>query len=79
VNLNSNYLSNYFKAQTGQNLWTYILEKRMEKACQLLMESNLKVFEIAHLCGYQNDKYFLKLFKSRFGISPKEYRINPKA
>lgn len=79
----SNYLSiNYslfswtFKQHTGRNFVNYLKDIRMEKAKELLAETDKKILEISKEVGYDNEKHFMKLFKSTFGISPSEYRKN---
>ena len=52
----------------------YVQNKKLEKARQLLSESNLNNIEIAHQCGFKNVKYFYSWFHKNFEISPREYR-----
>lgn len=73
VFLNSNYLSDLFKAETGTNFKDYITEKRMEKACSLL-KTPMRIADIALQAGYRDAKHFSKAFKKFVGISPKEYQ-----
>lgn len=73
VYLNSTYLSELFKTETGKNFKDYILEKRMELACELL-KSPMKISDIAIKAGYSDAKHFSKTFKKYKGISPKEYQ-----
>jgi len=65
-----------FKAVTGQTFSGYITQKKMEKACELLMHSNLYVAEIAYRLGYKNAGSFSVQFKKYTGILPSEYRLN---
>lgn len=69
-----NYFSQIFKAQLGVNFTDYLNEYRIKKAKKLLSDLKLKVYEVAELSGYQNYKYFNKVFKRYTGYSPKEYR-----
>lgn len=48
--------------------------KRIDCSKQLLLENNLKVYEIAEQVGYKNVDYFHKKFKKYVGISPVEFR-----
>ncbi|MGG1555581.1 helix-turn-helix domain-containing protein [Paenibacillus ferrarius] len=68
------YLSFLFKQVEGINLTDYITQVRMDKAKQLLLGSNLKTYEIANRVGYQDEKYFSRLFKKRIGMTPTEFR-----
>lgn len=74
VYLSSGYLAQSFKKETGRSLGSYVIEKRMEKARQLLQEGELSVSEVAVAVGYDNFTYFSRLFKTKVGKSPKEFR-----
>ena len=68
------YVSFIFKKETGSNLIKYLTDYRMQKAKELLENSNKKIVDISRMCGYQNQSYFNKLFKNYYGITPKQYR-----
>lgn len=68
------YISNLFKNETGQNLIKYLTAYRMQKAADLLRQTNKKVVDISHAVGYMNPPYFGQLFKSTYGMSPGAYR-----
>lgn len=72
--LHSNYLSRLFKEKTGKNFIDYLTEIRMEKAKELLRNTEYKIIEICAMTGYDNPRYFSKLFKSCTGMTPREYR-----
>jgi two-component system, response regulator YesN len=74
VYLNPSYLSNLFKIQTGENFLNYVTRVRMEKAMELLRETDRKPGEVAGILGYQNPKYFTKVFKEFSGLTPTDYR-----
>lgn len=65
-----------FKAITGQTFSGYVTQKKMEKACELLMHSNLYVAEIAYRLGYKNAGSFSVQFKKYAGVLPSEYRTH---
>lgn len=71
------YLSRLFKQHTGKNFSDYVMAKRMERAASLLSSYRYEIWEISDLLGYNNAKNFSKAFKSYFGKSPRDYRINP--
>lgn len=68
------YLSKLFKSKTGQNFIDYLTYVRFTNAKRILTETNLKVYEISEMCGYESSKYFSKIFKVLSGQTPKEYR-----
>ncbi|MBT2733893.1 response regulator [Bacillus sp. ISL-7] len=68
------YISRKFKQEFNVNISDYIVKFRMKKAKSLLKNSQLKIYEIATMIGYQDDKYFRKVFKKVEGITPNEYR-----
>ena len=69
------YLSHLFKEQTGVSPIKYLTSKRMEKACELLSETELPVSEVSKAVGYENPLYFSQVFKRIYGISPVKYRM----
>lgn len=68
------YISRKFKQEFNVNISDYLVNIRMEKAKSLLKNSQLKIYEIANIIGYQDDKYFRKVFKKVVGVTPNEYR-----
>ena len=74
LHLNSSYFSVLFKEQVGLNFSEYLMRKRVQRAKELLVQTNLPISEVAERVGYQTDKYFIKVFKSLENISPSKYR-----
>lgn len=70
------YFSKLFKQETGENVSNYISRKRLEKASQLLQDSELRVADIAQMVGYRKNQYFIQLFKVEYGVTPYQYRRN---
>ncbi|THF76241.1 response regulator [Cohnella fermenti] len=68
------YLSFLFKQVEGVNLSDYLTEIRLAEAKRLLAGSSLKTYEVAVRSGYQDEKYFSRLFKKKIGMTPTEYR-----
>ncbi len=62
------------KAITGIDTGTYIRDRRIMKAKQLLRDSALTIGEIQAVCGFESPSYFSKVFKDVEGISPSEFR-----
>lgn len=72
--LSREYISRKFKTEFGLTITDFITQVRIEKARELLENPHLKIYEIADAVGYQNDKYFIKVFKRAEGVTPTEYR-----
>ena len=63
-----------FKAVTGFSLTDYLVNKKMEKACSLLLNTNMYVANIAQSLGYRSTGYFSACFEKYTGMLPNEYR-----
>ncbi|MBM7567755.1 response regulator transcription factor [Paenibacillus sacheonensis] len=74
VHLHPVYVSNLFKLETGDNFSNYVLRVRMDLALQLLKQRDVKINWIAQEVGYQKPQYFIKLFKTHYGMTPQEYK-----
>ncbi len=61
------------QAITGETPVDFIKKIRLERAVQLLKQDTLYISEIAHMTGFNNQKYFSKCFKKEYGVSPTEY------
>lgn len=74
ANMNTNYFSTLFKKRTGYSFVGYLQLTRIQHAKTLLKDPTLKIYEIAELTGFQNEKYFMKIFKKIVGKTPSEYK-----
>ena len=74
IGIHRSYLTTIFKKKTGVSPQEYLLQCRMRRACILLSSTNNPIQAIAHNVGYDNPFTFSKIFKSYYGISPREYR-----
>lgn len=72
--LNRSYLSTLFKARTGEKFVDYLNSIRVEKAKELLLSSERKMYQVAKAVGYDNVKYFFRIFKKKTGVTPEQYR-----
>lgn len=70
------HLSRLFKQQEGITFSEYLLQKRLDLACSLLLTSQDPIEVIALKCGYTKGNSFWKMFKKRMGVSPGQYREN---
>lgn len=74
VNISPYYFSKVFKEASGLNFIEYLTNIRIEKAKNLLENSNLSIKEICVSCGYTDPNYFSRSFKKNVGVTPTEYK-----
>lgn len=74
VNLSRVYFSILFKRETGGNFQRYVSQYRVEIAKELLKQAQYSINEIAERSGFQDGRYFAKVFKKHVGLAPSEYR-----
>ncbi|CAM3589191.1 MULTISPECIES: response regulator [Saccharibacillus] len=72
--LSREYISRRFKREFGENVFDYLANVRLERAKRLLLDSEMTVVRIADLVGYQDEKYFSRVFKKSTGFAPNEFR-----
>lgn len=71
--LSPNYLSALFRKNCSIGFSEYITQKKISRAKALLLEQNLKIYEVADQLGFESAFYFSKVFKKVEGVSPREY------
>lgn len=74
MGINRCYLSSSFKRLTGYSPTEYLIQIRMEKAKSLLTKTDYSISRIASEVGYADQLAFSRIFKQRFGESPRNYR-----
>lgn len=74
VNVSSFYLSKLFKEEKNVNYVTYVTDARMEKARSLLRNHSLSIKEISAEVGFNDQNYFSRAFRNKFGMTPTEFR-----
>ncbi|HHU33496.1 MAG TPA: response regulator [Clostridia bacterium] len=74
VHRSPEHFSRLFKEVTGENFSVYLINYRLIQARHLLVNTDLKITEIAFKVGYQNPSYFSRLYKKYMGITPEEER-----
>lgn len=72
--LSSSYLGKLFKQEMGENFKNYLTRIRMEYAKEMLLNTELKTYEIARKVGYKDPHYFSYSFKKYTGVTTKSYR-----
>ncbi|NOV02802.1 helix-turn-helix transcriptional regulator [Paenibacillus planticolens] len=75
MKLSSAHVSKQFRLHESVSISEYINDVRLGKALQLLETKDYSITRIMEMVGYNNESYFFKLFKKKFGITPKEYRF----
>lgn len=73
------YLHRFFKKQTNQSPQEYIINYRIDKACELADHKNLSIADISRSVGYEDQFLFSKMFHKRKGISPQNFRKTAEA
>ena len=71
--LSPNYLSTLFKKTCSMGFSEYITQRKISRAKPLLLEQDLKIYEVADRLGFESAFYFSKVFKKVEGISPREF------
>ncbi|OIJ14900.1 hypothetical protein BKP35_05565 [Anaerobacillus arseniciselenatis] len=74
IHISRNYFSILFRRQCDQKFIDYVIELRIKKASELLRDTSQKVYEVAKNSGFNDVKYFSKLFKKMTGHTPGSYR-----
>ena len=72
--INEKYIGRLFKKQIGCSFREYLNRIRIEKAAELLINTDMKVIDIAYETGFGNVTYFNRVFASQRGCTPVEYR-----
>jgi AraC-like DNA-binding protein len=74
LSVNSSYLSNLFRKETGETLTEYVTIRRISHAANLLRSTPLPIKNVAKHVGISDVQYFSKLFKRKMGMTPTQYR-----
>ncbi len=74
VNISTYYLSKIFKKEMGVNFITYVTDRKMDMAKEMLVNTDIPVLNIALDLAYNEANYFSKAFKKKTGLTPSEYR-----
>lgn len=79
VQLSPYHFARMFKKATGQPPHAYITMQRMERAKELLSDSDLPLVEVAGSVGFQTQAHFTGVFRRYTGLTPRVYRLNCQA
>lgn len=75
IGVTPSYLCSEFRKKTGKSIVDFIMEEKTETAKDLLMHSSRSLLEISTYLSFSSQNYFQRVFKSRTGMTPGEYRI----
>ena len=67
-------LNHHFRREFGTSIAEYLRDKRLSRSEYLLVHSRMNINEISDFCGFSDANYFFRQFKSRYGVSPSQYR-----
>ena len=67
-------LSRFIQRKTGRSYTELVQEKRLSQAAWMLRNTHERVEDVARAMGYENISYFHRIFRERFGLTPKKYR-----
>lgn len=68
------HFTSTFKSETGYTPFTYLGKIKIERACELMENTNMKLNQLCHKVGIDDSYYFSRLFKNIIGLSPRDYR-----
>jgi AraC-like DNA-binding protein len=74
LGISRSHLFRSFEAVLGKSTKEYLIEYRVEKACELLRDSELSINTIANSLGFENTHCFSSMFHKKQGVSPREFR-----
>jgi len=74
IDLSISHFSNLFHKATGTSPLEYFIRLKLEKACHMLYNSDMKIKDVAITLGYDDPYYFSRLFKKHMSVSPHQYR-----
>ncbi|MCR5189112.1 MAG: helix-turn-helix domain-containing protein [Treponema sp.] len=73
--LSESYISRLFHKETGSSISTYIIEKKVDAAKNLLIYTEYSTSEISNFLNFSSESHFISTFKSKAGTTPKKFRL----
>lgn len=74
VGMSASSVSRFFKQRTRHNFWDYLNGFRIDRAAQMMIETEHTISEISYACGFNNTSNFNRVFRERIGTTPSDYR-----
>jgi AraC-like DNA-binding protein len=75
-NFEKSYFVRFFKKETGTTPFKMLSEMRLERASDLVVSTDIKIYDIAESLGYNTLSFFISEYKKRFGLTPSAHRSN---
>ena len=72
--MNASYLGQIFQKEVGCSFTQYLSSKKIEMAKELILNTNMKISDIAKEVGYPDTSYFYRKFKQHYGVAPVSLR-----
>ena len=73
--LSLTHISRMFNAYAGRSFQQYVETLRLGRACELLLDTQMKVVDVAAACGFSSDAYFVRKFREAFDSTPAVWRV----
>lgn len=70
--MSASWFARSFKAETGWSVYSYVLERRLQRARSLIESGGHSLARIAHLCGFHDHAHLSRSFRKRFGVPPSD-------
>ena len=74
VGMSASSVSRFFKQRPRHNFWDYLNGFRIDRAAQMMIETEHTISEISYACGFNNISNFNRVFRERIGTTPSDYR-----
>lgn len=71
---NPSYLERIFKQSMGQSIMEYTISLRIKNACNMLINTNFSIVDIAYECGFSTRQHFVRCFRKLMNTTPLKYR-----
>ena len=72
--LSQAYISRTFKNETGERFIDWLTNEKLERCGEILKNKSIKIKDVCDMMGYSNSNYFIRKFKEKYGITPKQYQ-----
>ena len=70
----TDYLTHLFRVETGRTLGEYVNRARIERSKKYLLNTDMKIAQVADMSGFSDEKYFMRIFRRFEGVTPSEFR-----